>query len=69
MKDIEAKKLVISINISLYCRLYFNNQLEDASIWLLNDPHPFKILIRQLLSGHKMTFNVIMIGLSKSSHQ
>lgn len=30
MKDIEAKKLVIFINISLYCRLYFNNQLEDT---------------------------------------
>lgn len=69
MKDIEAKKVVIFINISLYCRLYFNNQLEYASIWLLNDPHPFMILIRQLLSGNKMTFNVIMIGLSKSSHQ
>jgi hypothetical protein len=39
------------------------------SIWLLNDPHPFKILIRQLLSGNKMTFNVIMMGLSKSPHE
>ena len=70
-KEVERPRMKLLSKTGTHSHQYFPwlqtlISWKILSIWLLDEPHPLKILIRQLLSGNKVTFNVIMVGLQRT---